>query len=196
MVVKAAASVKTTTATVPAVNLSEYIFTPADIWRLVKALGWRRCLAASGVLAGAIGAVMLGQDAGWVVPLAITLMAVVTRVDARAPFAVAIALLLIIAVWSAVDPATGSAAGEQSGPEALAVWAYYGLVLGVVLLLRDQVWPRRHVIVQKAVSAVAAVTPTRKPSTQVIDLAALEQQRRQQRQQRVRANALDLRPKA
>ncbi len=193
MVVKAAASVKTTTATVPAVNLSEYIFTPADIWRLVKALGWRRCLAASGVLVGAIGAVMLGQDAGWVVPLAITLMAVVTRVDARAPFAVAIALLLIIAVWSAIDPATGSAAGEQSGPEALAVWAYYGLVLGVVLLLRDQVWPRRHVIVQKA---VAAVTPTRKPSTQVIDLAALEQQRRQQRQQRVRANALDLRPKA
>lgn len=150
----------TTTATTTAttVKLSDYIVTPVDIWRLGKALGWRRILAASGVLAAGGGALAAGANSELVVPFVITLLAVVTRVDARAPFAVAIALLVIIAAWSAFD--------SSGGPEVLAVWAYYGLVLGVVLLVRDQIWPRRQAIIKTATAPLSKVAQPRR----VLDL--------------------------
>jgi hypothetical protein len=176
--VKAAASGKTTTATATTVKLSDYIITPVDLWRLGKALGWRRILAASGVLLVTWGALVAGQAPSWVVPLAITAVAIITGVDARAPFGLAISLLLVIAGWSAFDPAASTTTDGDTGPEILAVWAYYGLVLGVVLLLRDQVWPRRQDLI------TTAATPLRTAA------ASLQRPRR-----RPRNHTLDLRPK-
>lgn len=123
------------------VNIVDYIITPVDMWRWLKGLGRLRGLLLVVGCMGVFVAATLGVSGSLLSVVAVVYMAVVLRVDARTPFIGAIILLILIAAVSAFD--TSQATNRDSLQNTLAVYAYYCLVLGVLLLIRDQVVPSR-----------------------------------------------------
>ncbi|PID31961.1 hypothetical protein CR970_03070 [Candidatus Saccharibacteria bacterium] len=117
---------------------SDYFLTPGDVWHSVRKLGWLRASLAIVVIA--VWIVLLVAPAvsgGAASAVAVVVLAVVLRIDTRVPFVLAILLLTLIAVLSMLG---GRSSQEMSDSiEQLAVMAYFMLVIGVVLLVRDHV---------------------------------------------------------
>lgn len=120
---------------------TDYIVTPADVWRGLRGLGWMRALLLIAVSTLSILALQAGKSTELVLLGYVIATALILRIDARLPFVAAIALLAAIAALSVFDPAANGV--KDSPQERLAVLVYYCLVLGVVLLIEEQMLPER-----------------------------------------------------
>lgn len=139
------------------IRVSDYVITPNDI---AHAFRWRYVV---GILVGVGLAIGLGKvGAGPDIALFVSAIvaAVIWKMDARIPFAAAIACFIGIMAASVVAPKSSSDQGSLR--EQLAVAAFYCLVIGVALLIREQFAPRRK-RAKKAQPAVAAQTAASTP---------------------------------
>lgn len=147
---------------------TDYVITPMDVWRGIRSLGWLRAVLLVLVCAGSVWALSAGKSAELVLLGFSICSALLLRVDSRLPFVAAIVLLIGIAALSVFDP---SVSGVKNTPqERLAVLVYYCLVLGVVLLIQEQVAP------QKAAVSAPAVQTVPLQQTVAIPRAAVMQQ--------------------
>ena len=118
---------------------SDYFITPGDV---ARAFRWRHLIGATVGICIIAGLTTIGL--GWDVALfaGSIAAAVIWKMDARIPFGAAIACFIGIMVASVIGPSNGGTQGSLR--EQLAVSAFYCLVIGVALLIREQVMTRKH----------------------------------------------------
>lgn len=118
------------------IKVTDYFYTPADIWRGLRIRHAVGIVAALFVAAG-LKKVGVGTDV-----LLFVSSIVATQIwllDARVPFVGAIACFIAIMIASLINPTAVSNNGSLR--ERLAVIAFYFLVVGVLLLLREHIRP-------------------------------------------------------
>lgn len=122
-----------------AMRITDYFYTPKDIWnglRIRHAVGF---VAALFIVTG-LHILGVGTD---VTLFAASIVATqIWKMDPRVPFVGAIGCFIAIMVASVVSSEASSSAGALK--ERLAVIAFYFLVLGVLLLLREHIKPPKQ----------------------------------------------------
>ena len=141
---------------------SDYVITPLDVWRGVRGLGIVRVGLLALACVGSVLALHRGISTELVLLVFSISTALLLRIDSRLPFVAAIILLVTIAALSAFDPAASGA--KNTLQERLAVLVYYCLVLGVSLLIQEQmVAARQPAPDQNAAPAPQPVAPAPVP---------------------------------
>lgn len=136
-------------------SAADYFITPSDIGRSAQRIRWEHGL---GFVAGLIAAFLvykfttLGAEAAIFAALLIALM--VWRSDPRWLFGAAIgsfgAIIIVSSMWQDVE------IFDKPLSERMAVWSFYFLVIGVMLLIIESYWPKDgtfNALQQKAPSA-------------------------------------------
>jgi hypothetical protein len=139
-------------------KVSDYFITPRDI---AHAFRWRYVLGVIVGMSVAIGLGKVGVEPDIAILVSVIIMAVLWRMDARVPFGLAIACFIGVMVASLMPQAPGRAAPGDPR-EALAVSAFYCLVIGVALLIREQiVSPKRKYMARRAQRQALAFPATK-----------------------------------
>lgn len=114
----------------------DYVFTPKDIARAFRPRHIVGVSAGTAVALGLHYGLKFGLDISLL--LATLTTVVIWRLDTRVPFIGAIVCFVLIMIASIFNPSTSTTQGSWS--DQFAVIAFYFLVIGVVLLIREHIF--------------------------------------------------------